>query len=351
MRRVVGVAIALALLLGPTALAQPSDAEKLDILWADYCERTAACAPDPTPIPTPSETPATPSSEPSATIPPTSSPEPSTPSPTPVPTPTATVAPTPTATPQPDTVHVEAQSWWSTEGIAVPSRVGHHIHVEALNFPAPGRIVDGIYNLRVKVVLHEHDGKTNTIRYSDGSDVIETTPFVLGPCADCSTELTLPVDFGRFTTGIREVRLTVNIPDEQPATAGDQRMFNSTGFPVCVRSCSSGERPQGLAFWEARGWYTDHEYQNARADVATVRPGQTINVRLGPGSGGHATVYSLVTVNPNMHGGDIGRVLLQRDGPYTGTVTIPADVKAGDKVALLAHDGKDGGVLILRVVP
>jgi hypothetical protein len=230
--------------------------------------------------------------------------------------------------------------------------VGHHIHVEALNFPRPGRIIDGIYNLQVKVTLHDQEGPTNWVRVSDGSGgYSQTQPLVLGPCDDCSTTVTIPIDFDEFSTGIREVRLSVNVPDEQPAVSGAQRMFNSTGWPVCVRACSPSDRSQGLAFVEARGWYEDHEYQNQRAEVAEVRAGQTIDLDIQPGSGGHATVYHLVTVNPNMHAGNIGRVLREGTGEFHGTVTLPTDLVPGDKVAIVGHDGLNGGVLVLRVVP
>jgi hypothetical protein len=239
----------------------------------------------------------------------------------------------------------------------VPRVVGHHIHVDALNFPRPGRIVDGIYNLRVRVVLHEHDGRTNWIRYSDDSTVIASQPLTLGPCHDCSTELTIPVDFSRFGTGVREFRLTANIPDEQPTVSGSQRMFNSTYWPVCVRSCTPSYRSQGLAFVGAAGWYDDrpqgedHGYAHARANVTEVRAGQTIRVDLQPGAGGRPTVYAGVFVNPDMHNGNAGRVLLERSGEFHGNVTLPTDLRPGDRVALLSHDGHNGGVLVLRVVP
>jgi hypothetical protein len=236
--------------------------------------------------------------------------------------------------------------------------VGHHIHVEALNFPRPGRIVNGVYQLRVKVTLHDQEGRTNWIRVSDGSGgYSQQQALTIGPCHDCSTELTIPVDFGRFATGIREVRISANVPDEQPAKAGSQRMFNSTGWPVCVRACSPSDRSQGLAFWETRGWYDDspqgeeHGYQNARANVPEVRACQVIDIDLQPGSEGLPTKHAGVYVNPNMHAGNAGRVLLERAGEYHGLLTIPCDLVPGDKVALNAHDGNNGVVNVLRVVP
>jgi hypothetical protein len=361
---IVGVPLVASGVIGATP---PTDAQRLEALWS-ACVReevpeclellttpTPSATPSVEPSPTPSTTPVPP------TAVPTSMPTPPAPPATPTASPTAAPTAPPTTTPPPspttDTVHLEAQAWWNTDGLDVPSAVGHHIHVEALNFPRPGRIVTGTYQLRVKVTLHEHDGRTNWIRYSDGSNVIDSIPLTLGPCHDCSTELTIPVDFGRFGTGIRELRLSVNIPDEQPAVSGSQRMFNSTGWPVAVRALSPSYRSAGIAHIESRGWYDDsplgedHGYQNQRADVAEVRAGQTIDIDIQPGAGGLPTVYSLVTVNPNMHGGVIGRVLLERAGEFHGRLTLPSDLAPGDKVAIVGHDGKNGGVLVLRVVP
>jgi hypothetical protein len=247
------------------------------------------------------------------------------------------------------TVHLEAQSWWAKDGISVPSAVGHHIHVEALNFPRPGTIMSGTYNLRVKVTLHDQAGATNIVRVQNEGSYVKSVPFVLGPCADCSAEVTIPIDFDAMPSGIRELRITANVPDEQPETDGAQRMFNSTGWPVCVDACSPSYRPDGLKHVEARGWYEDHDYQNAQADDFEVDPGQVLAVELNPGSGGGPTTYSGVFVNPSFHNGIAGRVLLERNGAYEGNVTIPNDVQPGDKIVLLASDGKNAGVLVLRV--
>lgn len=267
----------------------------------------------------------------------------------------ATVTPASAA----DTVHLEAQAWWGLNGITIPTSVGHHIHVEALNFPRPGTVVDGTYNLSVRVTLHGQEGKTNWIRVSDGSTVIQSMSFVLGPCENCSADIVFPVKFSSFQTGIREVRLSVNVPDEQPAKTGSQRMFNSTGWPVCVRSCTSGtnERSQGLKFIETRSWYDNrpspgllHNYANARSSVPEIHACETVRLDLKPGSGGLPTVLSGVYVNPAFHSGNPGRVLMQKNGPYSANFTFPCDLQVGDKVALLSSDGNNAGVQVLRVV-
>jgi hypothetical protein len=132
-------------------------------------------------------------------------------------------------------------------------------------------------------------------------------------------------------------------------------MFNSTGWQVCVRACTPEYR-SGPEFVEARGWYDDspagvaHGYQNARltTGVGSVRAGGTIGVKLAPGSGGLATTYSLVTLDANMHAGIAGRVLRETNGPWSGSLTIPADLSSGaHALSLVASDGQNAGVLVV----
>ena len=320
---------------------------------------------EPCPTPTPSESPApTPSAVVSASPSATPSPVPtSTPAPTPTPSAAPTGTPAPTATPSgTQTVTLEAQAWWNRDGIQTPEAPGHHIHVSA-TIPRPGVIVNGRVDVPVTITLHDQVSGPTWIRWSDGSTVkgsIALDGFNGFACTthdgftDCKRSVVLPIDFGGFGTGLRELRISVNVPDEQPDVAGSQRMFNSTGWPVAVRALSPiAEGGRSVNFIEARGWYTDHEYQNARltTGIPSVRAGGTIGVKLAPGSGGIATTYSLVTLDPDMHRHLIGRVLLERNGAFSGSVVIPADLAPGThKLTLLASDGKDAGVLVIPFV-
>ena len=259
------------------------------------------------------------------------------------------------------TVTLESQAWWAKGGIDIPGEVGHHIHVQA-TIPRPGTIVNGRVDIPFRAVLHDQVGSPNWIRWSDGSNVIGSiaTSRSKFSCTthdgftDCVWEGVLPVDFARFGTGLRELRISLNVPDEQPdglpgSDSGAQRMFNSTGWQVCVRACSPvAVGGRSINFTEARGWYTGHDYANARLTTSldTVRAGGTIGVRLGPGSGGDATEFSGVYVDPDMHRHNAGRVLLTRNAAFTGNVTIPADLAAGPhSLVLVSSDGQNAGVL------
>ncbi|HEY6013001.1 MAG TPA: hypothetical protein VIU37_03315 [Candidatus Limnocylindrales bacterium] len=236
---------------------------------------------------------------------------------------------------------LETQAWWNTAGLTIPGAVGQHVHLRA-NVPVDWTPLDGVVSVHVKVTLHNQTGKATSFRVSDGSTVKQSWSIALGPCADCVWEGDVNVDFSKWSTGRREMRWTANIPSNDEGN----RQYNSTGWQVCVRSCSptyrSGE-------WiEARGWYTGRGYQNARitSALSTVREGGVVKVKLAPGSGGLATTFSAAYLDPDFHHGSAGRVLLTRSSSYSGTVTIPSDLAAGaHTLVLLASDGKNAGVL------
>lgn len=243
----------------------------------------------------------------------------------------------------PPTVTLESQGWWSTPGIIVPTQVGQHVHVKA-TVPADGYVIDGLIDVPVTVTLHDQTGAAVTLRVSDGSTIKQSWTINLGPCADCSWSGIVSVDFSTWGTGRREMRWTANIPKNDEGN----RQYQSTGWQVCVRSCTPTYRTG--PWTEARGWYTDHGYQNARltSPLADVRAGGTVKVKLAPGSGGKATTFSGAYIDPDFHHGSEGTVLLTRNGSYSGSVTIPADLPAGPhRLVLLASDGLNAGILLV----
>lgn len=211
-------------------------------------------------------------------------------------------------------------------------------------------MVDGRVSFPVRVTLHDQVGSTNIVRLQDEGSYAQTIPFVLGPCADCSRDLTITADVSSWSTGRHELRFTANVPDEQPNASGDQRMFQSTGIQLCVRSCTPSYRSGD--WLEARGWYDGHGYQNARltSSVASVRSGGTISVRLAPGSEGLPTTGSGVYIDPDFHNGSSGIVVLERSGPFTGSVTLPSLPPGAHRLVLVAHDAQNGGVLLIPFV-
>jgi hypothetical protein len=238
----------------------------------------------------------------------------------------------------------------------IPATVGHHIHLD-LCWPRYGTVLDGLLVLPVRIELHEVplDAKAVHLRVQwglDGNALYRRT-----------TDLAVSLDDHR--NGVRNFQVELNlngVPDGSTefrftyridyTVNGEARtQYQSTGYQGCVRTCASPDR--AIPWTEARSWYTDHGYANARlrSDPSCVRAGGTCRVELKPGSGGDPTVESIVTIDPNFHGGDGGRVILHRDGPYTGDITIPADLAPGThKLVLVSSDGQNAGVLALPFV-
>jgi hypothetical protein len=243
------------------------------------------------------------------------------------------------------TVTLESQGWWSATGIAIPGSVGAHIHVLA-TVPADGYPIDGSVDVPVKVTAHNQTGAITLLRVSNGSTVMQSWPLALGPCADCSWSGTVTVNFGAWPTGRDEMRWTANLPKNDLGN----RQYQSTGWQVCIRSCTPSYR-SGV-YLEARGWYTGRGYQNARltSPLTTVQSGGTITVKLAPGSGGLPTKFSGAYIDPDFHHGSSGTTIFSKAGPYSGTIAIPVLAPGPHNLVLLSSDGLNAGVLAIPFV-
>ena len=261
---------------------------------------------------------------------------------------------TPVTAAVPSTVTVESQAWWNDNGIVVPSSVGHHIHMQAT---LPTGIVNGIIQVPIKITAHDQIGPITWIRAAQqstekpirfaGQTSWSTTqlklPTPLGPCADCSFSAILEMDISKWSTGVQELRLTANISNN---TEGN-RQFQSTGWPLNVRSTTCSTRCN--VFWEARGWYTDREYQNARITTLpwNIKSGGSVNVKLGPGSGGLTTKFSGIYIDPDFHHGSTGIWSKTWNAAFTGSITLPTLSSGTHKLVALASDGKNAGVMVV----
>jgi hypothetical protein len=218
--------------------------------------------------------------------------------------------------------------------------------------------MDGAFTLNLKLTLHDQAGTTNWIRIqqANGSGQTEKarTNIAMGPCHDCTQTISIPLNFSTWTTGLQEVRISLNVPDEQPdglagSDSGAQRMFNSTGWQVCVRACTPAYR-SGPNFLEARGWYEGHEYQNARLESAlsSVRSCGSIDVRMAQGSNAvFPTTFSGAFIDPNFHAGDDGIPFWTRNGPTDQVITMPCLASGAHKLVLIAGDKQEAGVLAI----
>jgi hypothetical protein len=241
------------------------------------------------------------------------------------------------------TFTADSQGWWRKAGIVVPSQVGEHVHLQ-VTIPADGVVTNGTISVPYVIRAHDTTGRITSFRVSDGSTVKQKWTIALGPCHDCTVSGTVAVNLGSWPTGRREMRWTANIPDN----AEGNRQYQSTGYQVCVRSCTPSYRSG--TYIEARGWYDDgHDYANARltSPVSGIRSGGTIRVALKPGSGGSPTRLAGVYLDPDFHAGSAGRTVLQRTGAYEGNVTLPSISSGSHRLVLVSSDGQNAGVLAL----
>lgn len=232
----------------------------------------------------------------------------------------------------------ESQGWWRTDGITVPSAVGEHIHVQTC---IPTTKIDGTITLEVKVTQHNGTGPIKWLRACRESSYCQRWSTNFPACADCSKTYYLPVNFGAWPTGVGELRLTANVT----LNGEGKRQFQSTGWPIPVRSTTCSSRCN--IFWEARGWYEGHGYQNARltSGPANIRSGGSISVRLDKGADGLTTKYAGVFIDPDFHHGSAGIVVKTWNAGFTGSVTLPTLSSGPHKLVLVASDGQDAGVL------
>jgi hypothetical protein len=242
-------------------------------------------------------------------------------------------------------IWLESQAWWSEDGISIPDRVGHHIHV-GLCWPVADDGGDALItsdqlHVDARVVLHDAPNVTQFIRVSDAGSVKVRTSLVIGP-GNAEAWVPFDLDLRQWGTGRREFRWTARIPRPKPNI---NEMFNSTGWQLCVRSCSPLYR-RG-PFTEARGYYTGHDYSNARfvskLPVAPVSGLWTFTVKLekaGPGG---------VFVDPDFHNGSAGTVIRPTGGPFLGTVTIDTQLLTNGyhRLVLVSSDGQSAGVLVI----
>jgi len=243
----------------------------------------------------------------------------------------------------PATMTAESQGWWRNAGINVPSQVGAHIHVE-VTVPMSGRIVNGTIAVPYTIKAHDQIGAITSFRVSDGSTVKQTWAVKLGPCVDCQVSGIVNVNLSNWGTGRREMRWTANIPKNSEGN----RQYQSTGYQVCVRSCTPTYRTGW--YTEARGWYDDgHDYANARltSDPSAIGSGRTIKVSLKPGSGGSTTRLAGVYIDPNFHQGSAGTTVMTRPSAFEGNVLLPILSSGSHRLVLLSSDGQNAGVLAL----
>lgn len=264
--------------------------------------------------------------------------------------PASPVAPTAAA---PPCAPIEAQAWWKESGEAAP---GRHAHIGTC-FPTD--VVTGIVTFPIKVMWHAQPlGATATrIRIQDGSTTIWSKTSGLpavGGVADVALTVNASIDTNKLATGRHELRFGsyVRQPD------GNVQLV-STGWQLCVRSCSPRQVRSADHWTEARGWYTGAVgYQNARflspLPTASVSGIWRPTIQCAAPSGGTPSMCEAY-LDPNFHHGSSGTLLYHANGAAKTTLAIDTSKLApGTHKLVIRTDaqsanprGVDSGVMVV----
>ncbi|MEK6719427.1 MAG: hypothetical protein AABZ33_02010 [Chloroflexota bacterium] len=248
---------------------------------------------------------------------------------------------------------IEAQAWWLAPDEAAP---GRHTHI-ATCFPTG--VVSGRITFPITVKWHAQPlGATATrVRIqADGSNIWSQTSGlpVVGGVADVGVTINATIDTDRLSTGRHELRFAA--ATRQP---DDQTQLVSSGWQLCVRSCTPRLTRSADNWTEARGWYTGGiGYENARFLTAlpvgpvtgTWRP----TVQCAAPSGASPSMCE-VYLDPDFHHGSAGTLLYHADGAAKTTLAIDtAALATGTHKLVIRTDaqsasprGVDSGVMVV----
>jgi hypothetical protein len=232
-------------------------------------------------------------------------------------------------------VFLEAQDWWRPT-VSGTEDFGH-VHM-GICFPL-GQPVGGTVHFDFVVQLHENPGLLQNVRIHllDGngqnhqvvSVKVGQTAAQHCPASPDQCTWTIPVDLN--TT----VSTTDGFVNYRPAAIvthpgdGGTKQFAGAAWPLQL--ANGGGRPVKNAISPLRiagsSWYQGSLYEEAEflsPLPATVSGVWTPTVNLHPGAGGTDVTRVFASLDPHFHAVpvDQGTVLLDRAGPYKGTVTI-----------------------------
>jgi hypothetical protein len=270
----------------------------------------------------------------------------------------------------PGFVQIEDQAWWLDDtGEAWP---GRHIHQQLC---WPTGVVSGTFSQNVRVLLHAQPAgaELTRIRITDGSGATmwsQDDGFPAIPSGgDLVYNVTVSFSTSGMSTGIHEMRLATIV--DQPNGA---QQFVSSGHPLYVRSSSGGATSRD--YHEARGWYTEFEYTNARlklksgqtgnsalADLRVLSPSETFNMQCAAPSGEDPDVCTS-WLDPDAHNGNPGTLLANptvSGGSASATVTTPSNLSPGLHKIVVARseatadlgpvsDGTNSGLFVVTVL-
>ena len=206
--------------------------------------------------------------------------------------------------------------------------IGGHAHT-ATCFPQDQQIAGGTLHFDVRLMIHKGNrGRVEWLDIGlgpDGTSIARvnlpnlTCAGATDPKVQCEWWVPIDLDTSKVPAGYQELRFRFNVI--QP---NGERMFASTGWQAWYHGGTSHYRTP--PYVEARGWYVQTAYENARITTALpyspVSGTFSFSAHMAPGSGGKAVGTHGVHVDAKFNFDDFGHQYVQGNGSFDGTVSI-----------------------------
>jgi hypothetical protein len=220
-------------------------------------------------------------------------------------------------------VFLESQSWW----FRTPGKTGTdrgHVHIGTC-FPHAQK-VSGVVRFDVRVILHHNPGTLTHINIGIAGEWGSVRSVALTPdwrCAEttCTRWFTTYVDTRKaLRDGRQEFRFRAQVkgPDSK-------EMVASTGWLAYVQNGRPIQHYRSSWSAEARGWYTNTGYANAKIEslpMAAIHGLWRPAVRMTAGSGGIPVTSYRAVLDPDFHAGKAGVTIRSGAGSFKGTLKI-----------------------------
>lgn len=219
-------------------------------------------------------------------------------------------------------VFLESQAWW----FRTPGKTGTsqgHVHVGTC-FPHRQKIA-GVVRFDVRVIMHDNPGVLTHVNIGAAGEWGSIRSVALTPNWRCATTCTrwfrVYVDTRKIPRdGRQEFRFRAQVKEPD-----GKEMIASTGWLAWVSNGRTVQHYRSSWSAEARGWYTDAGYANAKIDDLPLSAVSGIwrpTVRMSPGSGGVPVTSYRVILDPDFHAGKPGTTVRSGSGSYKGAVSI-----------------------------
>jgi len=216
---------------------------------------------------------------------------------------------------------LEVQAWWS--GKNTPNGRAH-LHAGTC-FPLGERVRGRRLRFDIRVIMHNNPAHLFSLSMGIFGGDDKYRKLDRRCTGTCTWWFTMYVNTRSTLDGWHEFRLKPRV-----RFANGKRMMTSTGWPAFIdngrRIGDNNRRTIGPLI--GRGWYEGQGYQNpqlqhAREALRGPKTGLwTPEVKLDNGAGGYEPTKVFAYVDADFHAGDPGWVVLSRDRPYRGNLSI-----------------------------